>query len=255
MNHDLTPLLKEWPYQSGQVSARVIVGEDGEHHLQVRLDLGILQMMLDGRPDGQEPFGSPSLLDHFELSRETGHEEAEAESIGEETRFSLSAEECRLLREEMAQFNQRALALLALEDYERAARDATRNLRVIDFCKQNAENEDDRTILEQYRAYVVMMRSRALASQALKDNEPKSAVLALDEGLDSMKHHFTDSGKPQLYEQSPEADMLRQMRDQLVPKLPLSQRAELKKRLAEALEAENYELAAILRDELKQLKD
>jgi protein-arginine kinase activator protein McsA len=39
----------------------------------------------------------------------------------------------------------------------------------------------------------------------------------------------------------------------LVPKLPSSQRAELQERLRAAIDSENYELAAILRDELRLL--
>ncbi len=45
------------------------------------------------------------------------------------------------------------------------------------------------------------------------------------------------------------------MRDALVPKLPVSQRMELKERLQAALDAENYELAAVLRDELRLLTE
>ncbi len=45
------------------------------------------------------------------------------------------------------------------------------------------------------------------------------------------------------------------MRDALVPKLPVSQKSELHERLARALEQENYELAAILRDEIRLLKE
>lgn len=261
MSYDVSKLLTEWPFQSGQVLSRIIDGDDGEPRIQVRLDLGILQMMMDGRPDGQRPFGFQSLLDYFESQQEEAQgprldrSEPDGEESGSPTEFSLGPEECRQLREEMAQYNQRALALLAAEDFERAARDAARNLRVIEFCKEHAEADEDRTILEQYRPYVVMMRSRAVASQAIKDNEPKGAVLVLDEGLDQLRHLFADAGKPQLFDVAPEAEMLRQMRDQLVPKLPLSQKAELKKRLADAVESENYELAAILRDELKQLKD
>ena len=37
--------------------ARKIVGEDGKEKLQVRLDLGLLQMELNGRPDGERPHG------------------------------------------------------------------------------------------------------------------------------------------------------------------------------------------------------
>ena len=43
------------------------------------------------------------------------------------------------------------------------------------------------------------------------------------------------------------------MRDALVPRLPASQRVELEERLRAAIDAENYELAAILRDELRLL--
>ena len=45
------------------------------------------------------------------------------------------------------------------------------------------------------------------------------------------------------------------MREMLVPKLPSSQRVELEERLQAALDDENYELAAILRDELRMMKD
>jgi protein-arginine kinase activator protein McsA len=47
--------------------------------------------------------------------------------------------------------------------------------------------------------------------------------------------------------------MLREMRDGLVPKLPVSQKAELRQRLEAAIVSENFELAAILRDELRML--
>ena len=57
------------------------------------------------------------------------------------------------------------------------------------------------------------------------------------------------------FDASQEVQLLKNMRESLIPKLPVSQKSELKKRLTEALAAENYELAAILRDELAALKD
>ena len=47
--------------------------------------------------------------------------------------------------------------------------------------------------------------------------------------------------------------MLEGMRDVLQPQLPISLRHDLEQRLLGALASENYELAAILRDELRQL--
>jgi hypothetical protein len=254
MSQDISNLLKEWPFQPGQINARLITGADGEPRVQVRLDLGIVQMHADGRPDGERPYGYPSLLEHFEAQIEQ-EEDDFAGPEGKSDKLVLSPEDCRSLREEAAQFYQRYLALLVLEDFDRVVRDTTRNLRVLDLCAKHAQAEEDRTILEQFRPYITMMRSRALASQAMKDNEPKAAIHALDEGLEALRSYFNDSGKPQMFDQSSEVELLRGMRDALVPKLPISQKTELRQRLAKAIEQENYELAAILRDELKQLKD
>lgn len=285
MDQDISRLLKEWPYESGKIVARTVQAADGTTKIQVRLDLGIIQMNSDGRPDGTRPFGFESVLDYLEArldhpesleedpengpsdrSRRDRPEEFEAEetdfqspggvSPGEkkdEDSATLSADDCRMLREEAAQYYQRYLALLTLEDFDRVLRDTTRNLRVLDLCKKHAENEDDRTVLEQFRPYITMVRSRALASRALAGNEPKAALHAIDEGLESLRKFFQEHGQSAAFDESDEVRMLRSMREALVPKLPVSQKAELKQRLSRALEQENYELAAILRDEIRQL--
>ena len=250
MSLDLSSLLRDWPYEPGKINVRLISGDDGEDRVQMRLDLGILQMRVDGRPDGQRPRGFESLLEYHEarldeMQREQG-------SVGG---FVILADDCRELREEAVQYYHRYMALLVLDDYEGVVRDTSRNLRVLDLCAQHAEGESDRQALEPFRAYITMMRARALASQALKDNEPKAAILALDEGLEALRRHYAQAGEESSFESSSEVQLLRGMRESLVPKLPLSQRAELKKRLQDALTAENYELAAILRDELKNMAE
>ena len=74
---------------------------------------------------------------------------------------------------------------------------------------------------------------------------------AIDQGLEELESILGSEGA----ERSNEIQLLRGMREMLVPKLPSSQRVELEDRLKAALDAENYELAAILRDELKMMKD
>ncbi|MEE2972755.1 MAG: UvrB/UvrC motif-containing protein, partial [Planctomycetota bacterium] len=70
----------------------------------------------------------------------------------------------------------------------------------------------------------------------------------LDAAITELREAVPDGGgEPQ------EIPMLEGMRDVLQPQLPTSQRYELERRLQAALTAENYELAAILRDELRQL--
>lgn len=279
MNVDLTELLSEWPFEPGKINVRLIQGVDGEQKVQVRLDLGVLQMELDGRPDGQRPHGYDSLLEYYESvldqaargepqEGDPGDEEAAPEEAaetpggvlpgdeaGEDPELRLTPEDCRALREEAVQYYHRYVALLVLEDFDRVIRDTTRNLRLLDLCTEYAETEDDQTILEQFRPYITMMRARALASQALRDNEPKAALHAIDEGIESLRRYFADSDSPDLFESSNEVQMLRGMRDSLVPKLPVSQKSELRQRLQKAIADENYELASILRDELRMLPD
>jgi hypothetical protein len=283
---DISALLKEWAYQPGQVNARLILGADNLPRVQVRLDLGVLQMFAEGRPDGEHPFGFPSLLEYHE-ARVDGEVEQEevtdadgtkptpksdpdepteekpephAEGVaepehGDKVEVRLTSDECRGLREEAAQYYQRYVACLALDEFERVVRDTTRNLRVVDLCAEHAAGDHDKAVLEQFRPYILMLRARALASQAIKENELKAAVVALDEALDALKRHFTKAGNEKGFEQASEVRMLRDMREALVPRLPVSQKAELRQRLQRAIETENYELAAILRDELKQLKE
>ena len=66
MNRDLSELFDEWPYEPGQINVRLIKGRDSDPRIQIRLDLGILQMFVDGRPDGLRPNGCDSLLEYFE---------------------------------------------------------------------------------------------------------------------------------------------------------------------------------------------
>ena len=179
----------------------------------------------------------------FELSEseETEHE-----------RF-LTPDECRQLREEAQQYYHRYIALLVLEDFESVARDTSRNLRVLDLFRDYAIEEDDQTAMEGHRPYVMMMRARALASHAVKHEENKAAIHAIDEGIEALKLYYEATGQEEEFKEAGEVDMLREMRDSLVPKLPVSQRAELRQRLEAAIVSENFELAAILRDELRML--
>jgi len=295
MSLDLTRILQDWPYEPGQINVRLVEGDDGRPKIQMRLDLGLLQMEVSGRPDGQRPHGFDSLLEYYETVLEEGQagpahgesaegpfaedarasgaeagDEAAAQGEGEDSEdspvgpdsgtggmdgFVLTAEDCRLLRDEAVQYYHRYISLLVLGDYQGVVRDTTRNLRVLDLCRDYAEDEDDRQVLEQFRPYITMMRTRAVASQAVVDEEPRAALLAIEDGLEQIRKQFDEQGRGEEFENSMEVQLLRGMRAELSKKLPASQRSELLQRLQDALSRENYELAAILRDELKNLKE
>ena len=57
---DITPVLKGWDYEAGTINVRKVSGLDGSPKLQMRLDLGLLQMEMSGRPDGPRQAAGPS---------------------------------------------------------------------------------------------------------------------------------------------------------------------------------------------------
>jgi hypothetical protein len=189
---------------------------------------------IDGHPDEPSHAGEP------------GEEEPEP--------ALLSEDDCRLLREEAVQYYHRYISLLVLGDFDGVVRDTTRNLRVLDLCRNHAESDEDRVVLEQFRPYITMMRARALASQMVADDEPKAALFLIDEAIEQIRRLYEDTGRTAEADESNELQLLRGMRDELAKKLPAGQRHELRDRLQKAIEQENYELAAILRDELKMLQ-
>ncbi|GIW74904.1 MAG: UvrB/UvrC protein [Phycisphaerales bacterium] len=253
MNRDISDILDQWPYDRTRPNIRLIQGQDGQPLLQVRLDLGLLQMHVDGRPDGQMPHGYRSLLEYYESLADDAQAMAEEGESHEE--FELSPEDCKLLREEAAQYYHRYVALLVLNDFDGVIRDTARNLRLIEFLSTHAREESDRRSMVHYRPFILTVRTRALAGQMLRANESRAAVALIDEGLEMLQDAFAQAGEPEAFESSAERRTLVGMREAIQPKLMPSQAAELEARLARALEAENYELAAILRDELKALRD
>ncbi|HMN94874.1 MAG TPA: UvrB/UvrC motif-containing protein [Phycisphaerales bacterium] len=246
---DLTGLLRAWPYEAGRVNVRMLRAADGRTILQMRLELGVLQMELTGRPDGLRPEGRESLLEHHLARRDLW-----AKVHGDARGFVLGAEECAALREEAVQYYHRYVGLLVLEEYDGVIRDTTRNLEVFDLCRDHGAEEGDRSSLEQFRPYVVMMRSRAEAARAVGAGDPRGALEAIDRGLAEIRMAMEDIGTADRFDDANEVQLLRGMREMLVPRLPVSQRAELHERLRAAVAAENYELAAILRDELRLLE-
>src|SRR5216110_3732210 len=96
MSLDLNTLLKDWPFEPGMLKVRKVTGVDGREKLQMRIDLGVLQMELTGRPDGMRPHGCESLLSYHQLRA------ARAEARGETC--ELTAEQCAELQQEGIQY-------------------------------------------------------------------------------------------------------------------------------------------------------
>jgi hypothetical protein len=247
MSLDIRHILDGWPYEPGQVTVRRIRGDNGEVLIQLRLDLGLLQMASTGRPDGQRPHGCESLLHHYQHKLQTHTEQA-----GGAEGFGLDERACELLRAEGVMYYHRYLAEFILEDYEAVYRDTQRNLQLMDFCATYAKELSDRYILEQYRPYVLMMCTRAQAQMELSRGHPKVARAVVQEGIGKIEAFYRRFDQAELAEDSSEIALLRSLAKEIEGKIPVDPIVKLKRSLDKAIAEERYEEAAVLRDKLQR---
>jgi hypothetical protein len=242
---DISQAMRGWAFEPGQVNVRLIRGNDGKPKLQLRLDLGLLQMELDGRPDGKRPHRAPTEL---EFHRKKLH--VHQQRTGSDTGFSLTPKDCQALREESAMFYHRYLSLFVLEQYEAVIRDTQHNLDVLDLCSRYGKSDYDRMCLEQYRPYIVMMNVRAKACEALQQGYVQTAIAYLRGGIKQIAQLAPKEHRRKFLKQSNEARILLDMLKQIRAQLPADPRDVLKKRIRDAVTAEKFEEAASLRDQL-----
>lgn len=248
MSFDISHLLDHWDYQPGQVVVRRIKGKDGVEKIQLRVDLGLLQMNAEGRPDGKRPFGYHSLLEFYQ-ARLYKHVAAHN---GSDAGFSLKSEDCAKLQLEALQYHHRYICLLQLEDYAAAIRDAERNLMVFQFVATHAQNEELAWSVRQFEPQLLMVLTRARTSQALKEGDHHLAIQKAEQGLELLRNFFQETGHSDAAEKSHEALSLESWLQELRAHKPLSPREKLELELSQAIQAEDYERAARLRDDIKQ---
>jgi UvrB/uvrC motif len=244
---DITPLLKGWDYEPGTINVRKVSGDDGQPKLQMRLDLGLLQMELTGRPDGLRPHGYESLLDYYE-SQLREHESRNGTELG----FHLTGQQCQSLREEAVMYYHRYLSLFVLEDFPGVVRDTDRNLRLLDLCGRYAVDEQDRLVLEQYRPYITMMNTRAAASIVFREKRYTDALKVVKQGIADIRDFFERFGQLKALNHSNEVRVLKRFAREIKRKMPVDPLARLKSELDKAIHAERYEEAAKLRDEIQR---
>jgi hypothetical protein len=250
MDCDISRLLEDWQYEPGHVVVRRFKGKDGTEKIQLRVDLGLLQMNAEGRPDGKRPFGYVSLFEFYQ-ARLYKHLAAHA---GSDEDFVLKAEECAKLQLEALQYHHRYICLLELGDYTGVIRDAERNLAVFNFVSQHAESEEMAWSLRQFEPQLRMILTRARGAQALQTDDYAVAVQEVEAGLEKIRGFYTEFDRAEMADQSGEVLSLEDWLEEIRAKRPLSRREKLERALHEAVSTENYEKAAKVRDELRNMK-
>jgi len=249
VSFDISHILESWDYKAGDVMVRRFTGKDGVEKVQLRVDLGLLQLNASGRPDGKRPSGHASLL-HLFKARLKKHRTAHD---GSDEGFELQAEDCGRLQLEVLQYHHRYLCMLQLEDFEAAARDARHNLEVFEFAERHAPSDELAWSLKQFQPHGLMVLARARASQALADSNYELAISRVEEGLSRLRHFYQSHGRQDLLDMSTEIRSLESWLDKIRSDRPLTSRELLEQAIAEAVEKEDYERAAEMRDALRNL--
>src|ERR1019366_530829 len=168
--------------------------------------------------------------------------------------FKLKPEDCARLQLEALQYHHRYICLLQLEDYLGVIRDAERNVAVFDFVGRHAQNEELAWSLQQFRPQLLMVLTRARAAQALDVNDYAMAIQQIEEGLEKIRAFSQEHARGEAAENGGEVQSLENWLEEIRAKRPLSRREKLERALHEAINSEDYEKAAKVRDELRNLK-
>lgn len=250
MNKDIRPIIDNWPYRSGKISVRKVLGDDGRPKIQMRLDLGLLQLETTGRPDGRRPNDCDTLYD-FYIKRLEDYKRQHHTDIG----FELSPDDCRQLRDEGLMYYHRYLASFILEEYEQVIYDTQRNIQIFDLCNKYGARKSDRMALEQYRPYVIMMSTRAKAQLASRSRKYPLALQHIKAGLKAIKKLYDDVEQSEDYPYCPEVEALKELAQKLRKKMPANPLRILEKRLQRAIAEERFEAAARIRDQMTRYMD
>jgi hypothetical protein len=241
MTQDIDAALRGWEYKPGIVQARLVDASDGRQVLQMRLDVGILQMETTGRPDGTRPHGAATYFDHLRRLAEKHR--------GDEP-FVLDDEQCVEADREFVQFYHRRICWLALKEFGRAATDADHTLAFMDFVRDHSPNEEYTQAHEQYRGFVLFQRTQAAAASAIEQQDAEAAIDAIRTGLDRLREFFAAHEVEEQMEEDVMVQQLRRMETSLRQTHGIDET--LEEQLARAVANEEYETAARLRDKLRQ---
>ncbi|MBN2294940.1 MAG: UvrB/UvrC motif-containing protein [Pirellulales bacterium] len=277
MSKDISHILVDWQYDPSRATVRIVSGDDGRDKVQLRVDLGVLQMEIDGRPDGQQPKGFTSWLEYYEAQQEE-FDSAHPDSAS----YELGGEDCERLWQESVQYYHRYLSFWHLKLFDLCARDTSRNLRLFAFIREHVEDRQSVLQFDQWRPYVILMNTRARAVPLLEKADPEGkryaeALSIIDASIEGIEEFLEEYEQSHRADQCVELTELRRWRDQVVTameeetgqgeeSLPTESQAqngqgqaapsskeELRRKMEKAVAAEEFEEAARLRDEIRRL--
>jgi len=246
MDREISVLLAEWEYDP-ENPTRMINAADGRLILQVRRPLGIEQFELTGRPDGKLPGGYTTVLEAVE-----GRLRAYTEDKGGDEGFELESAEVQELRDEGILFYYRYIVLFQMNQFTRVIDDTEHNLRLCNVLRRYCSIEDERNSVLQFEPYIIRMHATARAMTHVEAERVDVAETVINnavERIEGLEHIESPAFQ---FERVRSVNYLRSVMEQVHRRNP-NPLEDLKRELELAVEHEDYERAAELRDRIRDL--
>ena len=245
---DVTPALEDWPHRPGELSARLVLGSDGRQKLQLRVELGLLQMEVEGRPDGGRVgrFGSQLEFRRDALER---HRRAHRGDFG----YGIDADAARDLDAEGQLYARRYLAWFVLGEWDRAAADARHHVVALEFLAAHAPSAAAERAVGRWLAYAVMMRARAESASLVAAGDARAALRVITSAQRRLRRFYRQRGGRLAYESAEAPACLRALARRLRERAPVTPVRRLRRELRAAVASERYEKAAALRDRIRSM--
>jgi excinuclease UvrABC helicase subunit UvrB len=248
MSGDITHILTSWEYDP-EHPTRIIKADDGRDVLQVRQPLGIEQYELDGRPDGLRPEGEECLVDLYLADIEQYKEEH-----GSDEGYILTHEDFIKLQSEGVIYYYRYLILFQMGDFERTVSDTDHNLKICEMVEKYVLDENDKRELLQYKPYILRINAISKAMISL-NRELKSVAAEILESAIEVIQKMPNVETPAFkFEKLRSLHSLRTTLKQILGKKATAVE-KLKDELKKAVDTEDYEKAAELRDRIEELEN
>lgn len=244
MSSDLTDLLREWPYDSEE-NIRIVEADDGRSILQVRQPLGIEQYELDGRPDGARPEGHETIIEFLD-AKIASHQEATGEA------YELSHDECVMMQNEGILYYYRYLLLFQINDFGRVIRDTKHNLHICELLQSYCADDEDRNAVLQFKPYILRMNAMARAMHMVQSEQSDAATEILEHAITEIQNMKEIESPAFQFERVRSVNYLRKALEQ-VAEAPSDPKKTLELELEQAVEQEDYEQAARIRDRIREL--
>jgi hypothetical protein len=179
---------------------------------------------------------------------------AKAKAAGRESEFELDPEDCAELFGEGTLYYFRYLRLFQLKRWAATVRDTTRNLRLFDFVRQYAAREEDQSYLEKWRPYIVRMNAAAAALMTLDKGAHDKALEIVNAAIERIEALEELDDETFKFERNRSITALRELAGQVQQTRPVSALERLERQLRRAIDRQEFERAAELRDRLRELK-